>query len=343
MALNLLTRAAPSRFRRALRHSVTLLELLAAAACVWAATYHTPVGAAFRALVRWGAGGKAVVPSFLSYYRRGNFETATVRASPPREWATLPPVAEVAPREALARGAWAVWDELAPARRRTAMDLARQHGASPERWTQERSGVEGLSGLLAALRPSLGSDDAGVLALFCGEAVAQYAAGRVRAAGQRPSMEELSRYVPPGYELELTDAFRALSLGTAYGLAWPVPAGTAITSPFGVRTHPTLGGARMHTGIDLGLPEGTPVRAADGAVVRRASQDAINGRIVVLDHGRGVTTAYCHNSLLMVSVGQKVERGQVIAKSGNTGRSTGPHLHYQLELGQRPVDPLQFR
>ena len=63
----------------------------------------------------------------------------------------------------------------------------------------------------------------------------------------------------------------------------------------------------------------------------------------MLDHGRGVTTAYCHNSELVVAVGQRVERGQLVARSGNTGRSTGPHLHYQLELAARPMDPLKFR
>jgi len=79
-----------------------------------------------------------------------------------------------------------------------------------------------------------------------------------------------------------------------------------------------------------------------GGVVRRASEDDLNGRVLIIDHGRGVTTAYCHNSELDVHVGQVLERGQVISHSGNTGRSTGPHLHYQLELGHAPVDPLLF-
>jgi len=77
--------------------------------------------------------------------------------------------------------------------------------------------------------------------------------------------------------------------------------------------------------------------------VRRASEDAVNGRVLIVDHGRGVTTAYCHNSELLVRPGQRVTRGELIARSGNTGRSTGPHLHYQLELAAQPVDPLRFR
>ena len=69
----------------------------------------------------------------------------------------------------------------------------------------------------------------------------------------------------------------------------------------------------------------------------------MNGRLLILDHGHGVSTAYCHNEKLLVREGEKVHRGQVIALSGATGRVTGPHLHYQLELLGHPVDPLAFR
>jgi hypothetical protein len=85
------------------------------------------------------------------------------------------------------------------------------------------------------------------------------------------------------------------------------------------------------------------VHATQGGVVRRASEDALNGRIVIIDHGHGVWTAYCHNSRLLVTVGEPVSAGQVIAESGNTGRSTGPHVHYQLELAHKPIDPLAFK
>jgi murein DD-endopeptidase MepM/ murein hydrolase activator NlpD len=95
--------------------------------------------------------------------------------------------------------------------------------------------------------------------------------------------------------------------------------------------------------VDLAVPFDTEIRASGAGIVRRASEDDVNGRVVILDHGRGVTTAYCHNSALLVAVGDRVERGQVIARSGSTGRSTGPHLHYQLELGHEAVDPLRFR
>jgi murein DD-endopeptidase len=81
---------------------------------------------------------------------------------------------------------------------------------------------------------------------------------------------------------------------------------------------------------------------AEGTVIR-ASEDATNGKLVIIDHGRGVTTAYCHNSVFRVTLGQHVREGELIAQSGNTGRSTGPHVHYQLELAHRPVDPFLFK
>ncbi len=135
----------------------------------------------------------------------------------------------------------------------------------------------------------------------------------------------------------------ALTLSTAFTLAWPVPDLTEVTSPFGMRNHPILKGERLHTGIDLSVPEGTPIIAAGPGVVIRTGETRVNGRFLIIDHGHGVTTAYLHNVKVLVSEGQHVTAGTFVSLSGNTGRSTGPHLHYQLELSQRPVDPLFFR
>jgi murein DD-endopeptidase MepM/ murein hydrolase activator NlpD len=135
----------------------------------------------------------------------------------------------------------------------------------------------------------------------------------------------------------------ALSLSTAFTLVWPVPDLTEVTSPFGMRNHPILQGERLHAGIDLSVREGTPIIAAGPGVVIRAGETRVNGRYLVIDHGHGVTTAYLHNSKVLVVEGQRVNAGTFVSLSGNTGRSTGPHLHYQLELSQQPVDPLFFR
>ncbi|MFT3711345.1 MAG: M23 family metallopeptidase [Archangium sp.] len=134
----------------------------------------------------------------------------------------------------------------------------------------------------------------------------------------------------------------SLTLATAFSLGWPVPDLTEVTSPFGMRNHPILGGERLHTGIDLSVPLGTPIIATGPGVVIRAGETKVNGRYCVIDHGHGVTTAYLHNSRVLVVEGQRVSAGDFVSISGNTGRSTGPHLHYQLEISQQPVDPLFF-
>jgi murein DD-endopeptidase MepM/ murein hydrolase activator NlpD len=116
-----------------------------------------------------------------------------------------------------------------------------------------------------------------------------------------------------------------------------------VTSRFGYRIDPLSGERRLHAGVDLGVAVGTPVRAPGPGVVRRASSDAVNGRTLVIDHGSGVVTVYCHNDALLVSPGDRVDAGQIVSRSGDTGRSTGPHLHYQLDLPSGPADPLRFR
>ncbi len=182
-----------------------------------------------------------------------------------------------------------------------------------------------------------------MLAVVAGYDNAQFAVSRARAEGRPLTLEYLAIQLPPSRQFEVDNTSQALMLGTAWSLDWPVPPGTRITSGFGWRDHPVLGKPQFHGGIDLGVGEGTPVHATSAGVVRRASEDALNGRIVIVDHGHGVWTAYCHNSRLLVSVGQQVRAGDVIAESGNTGRSTGPHVHYQLELAHQPIDPLAFK
>jgi murein DD-endopeptidase MepM/ murein hydrolase activator NlpD len=97
-----------------------------------------------------------------------------------------------------------------------------------------------------------------------------------------------------------------------------------------------------HPGLDLVAPDGAPVRAAGRGVVTEASHDDWLGNYVVIDHGFGYSTLYGHNQRLLVTVGQSVERGQVIARLGNTGRSSAPHLHFEIRLDGRSVDPRQY-
>lgn len=118
---------------------------------------------------------------------------------------------------------------------------------------------------------------------------------------------------------------------------WPVR-GT-ISSPFGPRIHPIYGVPSFHTGIDIAVPEGTPVRAAAAGTVTFAGWHEGFGVLVVIDHGNGYESFYAHLSKLLVGAGQSVSAGDVIALSGNTGLSTGPHLHFEVRYLGTPVDP----
>lgn len=283
---------------------LALFELLLSALCLWAAFYHTPPGALVRTAGAWLFRTRTTARPLLAYYAAG-----TLVPPPP----ALPLAAPVPPAQALGYGVRALRADLGE--------------------------PFAIAARVQSLAQRLGSDDAGVLALFCGEEATRYASAH---ASSR-DIAALARALPPQSQRCVTEASQALMLGGAYALSWPLPESARITSPFGVRADPLLGRRKLHAGVDLGVGIGAPVRAAAAGVVRRASTDAVNGRIVVIDHGRGVVTMYCHNQDLLVREGQRVARGQIIARSGNSGRSTGPHLHYQLDLAGEPVDPLRYR
>lgn len=124
---------------------------------------------------------------------------------------------------------------------------------------------------------------------------------------------------------------------------WPSDSTTYITSYYGKRTHPILGTVRGHGGLDIGAAYGTNVLAAnDGTVIVAGYNAGGYGNYIIIDHGGGYTSLYGHNSSLCVSVGQKVTRGQVIAKCGSTGLSSGPHIHFEIRINGSTVDPLPY-
>jgi murein DD-endopeptidase MepM/ murein hydrolase activator NlpD len=123
----------------------------------------------------------------------------------------------------------------------------------------------------------------------------------------------------------------------------PVQAAVTMMSVFGVRTDPFNHHAAMHPGIDLSGPYGTAIYAtADGTVLRAGWNSGGYGNLVEVDHGRGITTRYGHMSAILVSAGQHVTRGQQIGRMGSTGRSTGNHLHYEVRIDGRAVNPIPF-
>ena len=117
----------------------------------------------------------------------------------------------------------------------------------------------------------------------------------------------------------------------------------AFTSSFGVRSDPFKGSAAMHAGIDLAGPVGTPIYAtADGMVGSAGWHNGGYGNLIKLDHGRGIETRYAHLASVAVRAGQRVKRGDLIGRMGSTGRSTGSHLHYEVRIDGRAVNPIPF-
>lgn len=130
------------------------------------------------------------------------------------------------------------------------------------------------------------------------------------------------------------------SLLASQPTAWPVRGW--ITSRFGLRQSPFWEGLSFHQGLDIANEEGTSIKApADGVVIFSGWQGSY-GKLIVLDHGYGYSTRYGHLDRSLVNVGQRVKRGQIIAFLGTTGRSTAPHLHYEIRYQGVPVDPLKY-
>lgn len=121
----------------------------------------------------------------------------------------------------------------------------------------------------------------------------------------------------------------------------PAPA-SDVTSSFGNRLDPFLGRLALHAGIDFRAATGTRIRSTAAGTVTAAGPAGGYGNMIEIDHGNGVSTRYAHLAVVLVHVGERVEADQAIARSGSTGRSTGPHLHYEVRLGGLAVDPMRF-
>ncbi|MBL8360169.1 MAG: M23 family metallopeptidase [Rubrivivax sp.] len=139
------------------------------------------------------------------------------------------------------------------------------------------------------------------------------------------------------FEARLLEArLKAMMVPTSAPVIGPIGSG------FGFRADPISGRAALHTGLDFPADPGTPILAAAGGVVIVAETHPAYGHMIEIDHGNGLVTRYAHCSALHVAQGALVKRGQKIAEVGNSGRSTGPHLHFEVLLGDRPQDPARF-
>ena len=123
---------------------------------------------------------------------------------------------------------------------------------------------------------------------------------------------------------------------------WPSAVSKKVTSPFGYRIHPIFGTKKLHRGLDIGAPQGSDVLAGEAGVVVTAGYNNSYGYYITINHGSGYVTLYAHNSKLLVSKGDMVAKGQVIAKCGSTGNSTGPHIHFEVQINGKLVNPLNY-
>ncbi|WOS38112.1 hypothetical protein RP300_01677 [Oligella urethralis] len=156
-----------------------------------------------------------------------------------------------------------------------------------------------------------------------------------------PSQADLDRYKREA--AEQTAAYKAFrdAIPSNVVLDRPVEGGR-YSSPFGLRRFFNGEERNPHAGLDIAVPQGTPVKASADGVVTITGDYFFNGKTVFVDHGQGLISMYCHLSEIDVVKGQRVRRGEVIAKVGSTGRSTGPHLHWTVSLNNQRVDPAIF-
>lgn len=144
---------------------------------------------------------------------------------------------------------------------------------------------------------------------------------------------------------EITSMINKLTTKEKYvggSMLWPAPGYYKINSPFGNRIHPIFKTKKMHTGIDVGIPYGKKIVAAQNGKVIYADWLSGYGKTVMIDHGGGIVTLYAHCSSLTVSTGDKVSKGDTVAKCGSTGNSTGAHLHFEVRVKGKYVNPMGY-
>jgi murein DD-endopeptidase MepM/ murein hydrolase activator NlpD len=211
---------------------------------------------------------------------------------------------------------------------RTRMELQREQQAQEEARSQLNSLADerrNLVELASVRRRSVASEVAEIESLSASEESALE--GLILQREREIEAQRRAAGIAGGIESE----------GAGGSFSWPVT-GT-ITSPFGWRSNPFGGSPEFHQGLDIAAPSGTTVTAAAGGTVIMAQWYGGYGNYVLIDHGGGYSTGYGHLSAIYVSNGQNVQRGQAVGAVGSTGQSTGPHLHFEVRIAGKPVDP----
>jgi murein DD-endopeptidase MepM/ murein hydrolase activator NlpD len=173
------------------------------------------------------------------------------------------------------------------------------------------------------------------------EEISQQAEQQIEALIRQKQAEEAARREAARRAALLAGQEPPPILGAPGSLMWP--ASGPISSPFGMRTNPVSGRFLMHTGIDIAVEMGTTVvAAAAGRVISAGWNDGGYGNMIIIDDGGNMSTLYAHLSQIFVGADQEVKEGQAIGAAGSTGNSTGPHLHFEVRLDGKPVDPMSY-
>ncbi|MBT3217552.1 MAG: M23 family metallopeptidase [Proteobacteria bacterium] len=190
-----------------------------------------------------------------------------------------------------------------------------------------------------------GDPEAALEVLTIGEEQRNRAIERARAAGQASAnlYANHRRYLPNNAAIDADRLVEGtLSMAMVLNIYWPLEIPHRVTSPYGDRIHPIMKKRMHHNGVDLGVPIGTPVHSIQAGTISVVNEDDRSGKYIVIDHGHGVRSAYCHLDQMPMPVGTTLKRGEVFSYSGNSGRSTGPHLHFVVRVSGKAVDPMKF-
>ncbi|MEM7674598.1 MAG: M23 family metallopeptidase [Myxococcota bacterium] len=330
-----------------------LLDLLLLLFVCYTLLVGTPIGALAQQGFGWMTGRRTDVRPLLSYFSqpaKAKFKLASLQAALRRSKAagrnatdedTLPAAVAFLLSEGREEGIFLDVRLTSAGRKALASVAVVWPGEAASARQRENALYTGLE----RLRKAFGGDEAAVAALAVDPESLAFALERSRTSGgaSPDSFASFSHYLTHDQRraaAPLIDAAFGLAIG--YSMRWPIEGKPRISSPFGFRFHPVLGTRKLHQGIDFAVPVGTPVLAAQAGRVTFVGEDRINGRFLRIDHGHGLTTTYAHLSRHRVARGEVVARSQLIGDSGNSGRSTGPHLHYQVEYAGKPVDPALF-
>lgn len=309
------------------------LDLLVVVLVVLTAWLRTPVGELGGRLVSWATDADLDSAALTSYFLTGPLSPEVLQADQDAWLPDLPPAPE--------DGFPEPWRTAA--RRLAPEDLP--SGAVQALATLEPTPADDQ--LVAALDVLYEGDPLVALErLALGDELRGRAIKRARASGAAnpEAYSQYRRFLPSADQVRADElVLHVAAVSRTLHIYWPVQGTQRISSAYGMRQHPIYDKPMFHNGIDVAIPIGTPMHAIQAGTVVSVGSNDRSGIYVSIRHADGVRSTYCHLDESLVEKGDLVERGEIFAKSGNTGGSTGPHLHFIVRVDEKTVDPLPLR